>query len=260
MGKKTREAGTCEFCGALGVTQEHVWPKSVREYFSDRVQRHLNARIDVQPSSCGSYTAIRPDPILVRGDVITKTVRKVCEVCNGGWMRLLDESITPQLFSMIKGENTKLDESDLNRLAKWCIKVSMVCELLDATTSASRFEDRKQLRDHFMIRTPLSIKWAVWLGKSDDQAWKRRYKHCAFAIRPNASLEPVVCDSQATTIGLGKLFMHAFSTQTDSIAGPPAKPATHGMKLILPFTPEYLNTSDLAILSSKACEEISKGI
>lgn len=69
-------------------------------------------------------TAMPGDPIIRRErkseSLATLKLRRVCEVCNTGWMSDLEELTKPLLLPLIEGDSSKLSAATQRQITAWC--------------------------------------------------------------------------------------------------------------------------------------------
>jgi hypothetical protein len=56
------------------------------------------------------------------------TTRKVCQVCNNGWMSRLESAVRATMGSLVNDLSLWLDEEQQRLLARWATKTAMVIE------------------------------------------------------------------------------------------------------------------------------------
>ena len=99
----------CIFCDHTGMSKEHIWPDWMEELFprSDSDQHNqFRARFRLDPSGetiVTQSTKTRP------GHASTKHVRKVCNICNNGWMSEMEKRTKPLLLALARGEPCNID-------------------------------------------------------------------------------------------------------------------------------------------------------
>ena len=113
-------APICIFCGERRkMSKEHVIPQWVSKELA-KDPRELQSPITV----CVDGKPTRQMP---SSRVINIVTKRVCKVCNEGWMETwLERPVQPTLTSMLHGERTVLDVEARVHLAGWAAKVAMV--------------------------------------------------------------------------------------------------------------------------------------
>jgi hypothetical protein len=93
--------------------KEHVWPRWVR--------KHAREVMGIDPPNTQRYRGTqehRGKPPKVKserkgGGRLSLTIPDVCEGCNGGWMKQLEDDTKPMLLPMIEGKARKLSSGHL---------------------------------------------------------------------------------------------------------------------------------------------------
>lgn len=105
---------TCVFCGAEGVSKEHLWSDWIRGMLSDPSEATAHTR-----NIAGVSQEWKAPPF-------TAVVRCVCSRCNHGWMSDIENEVKPHLQPMIQGRQRILGTKAQTALAKWVfLKVLM---------------------------------------------------------------------------------------------------------------------------------------
>jgi hypothetical protein len=118
-----RGSRQCLFCGSVGrLTEEHVFgdwlhnlgftdPAGIREMIED---------------------ADLENPVIQIGHPFHRKLRIVCEPCNGGWMKGMEDAAKPLLIKMFNSNssNVELDDADQLTLARWAFKTAAVLSQL----------------------------------------------------------------------------------------------------------------------------------
>lgn len=110
---------SCIFCGGDGGSREHAWPAWLRRY--------------LVPLAAGADADERKR-LDTEADF---TVDCVCDRCNRGWMRKLENLVNPNLKKMMVGESCTLSGRDVFALRRWAIKTSAVFEGFSGNFHAS---------------------------------------------------------------------------------------------------------------------------
>jgi hypothetical protein len=133
--------GQCAFCGAIDVTEEHVFPKWISRELSKLAP--LQVTTEYGPRRLPQLEMTAP----------------VCEKCNNRWLSVLEGDVQPVLAPLIRGEEHTLSPDDQPLLAAWAAKTAL---MLDLASGASIVPTGfyYELRQH---RTALRSH-AVWVG------------------------------------------------------------------------------------------------
>lgn len=162
--KRRQQRGRCSFCGAEGVTKEHVWAKSLIKLFaSSGVIRH-----EYGHPEAGIESKVK------RANTFAVLSRKVCRSCNSGWMREADDAARPLLAAFAKNQPIRLGPSEQKQLAFWTTKTLLA--LLMVEPEEFRFAGPECYRH--LYETQASLPGSqVWLGANEhgDLAWARSH-------------------------------------------------------------------------------------
>lgn len=113
-----QEAIRCIFCGSPDLNWEHVYscwthkflpPRAMKKYLLAHVDSHIN----------------RSDRTLIKrqGDIRDWQIKCVCEPCNNGWMRRIENQARPIMrplidaTALLKGETIQLTPHDQKIIA-----------------------------------------------------------------------------------------------------------------------------------------------
>lgn len=100
------------FCGAAGLTREHVWPQWLIRELRERPIRVWRGR--------GNEWIARD---------LAMTARFVCAHCNNGWMSRLEAAVRPILLPLfVATTDQRIDAAGQSMLARWAVKTAMVFE------------------------------------------------------------------------------------------------------------------------------------
>ena len=83
---KDKTPGRCAFCGATGMSKEHIWSDWLKEVLPPTSSHHSQTRTTT--AFVGNVALLIPSmPTQHRGAVTQRKIRKFCDICNNGWMR-----------------------------------------------------------------------------------------------------------------------------------------------------------------------------
>jgi hypothetical protein len=200
--------GTCIFCGAYGLTKEHMWPDWLRNYIPRNQDEH-------QISS--TLTRVNGDEVSYQrrsGDPHSRRIHCVCKPCNSGWMSRLQSSAKPILVPMLEGRDIVLLKNSQTILAAWVGMTVMVAEFASRDKVAIPYSDRVFLR---MNQRPPSH-WRIWIGSHRRQQ-QPMFAHNVLTFTKQKSQIgftdlPLASNTQTTTICLGEhLVIYAMSSE-----------------------------------------------
>jgi len=109
-------APTCIFCDRPTGPVQYLWPEWLCQVFTDRLD-------DWNKQSGSDERFVER----LRMEV-DQTIDCICEPCSHGWMRRLDEKVSPFLPSMMVGTKTRLSPVQQRLLARWSAKIAAVTE------------------------------------------------------------------------------------------------------------------------------------
>jgi len=130
--------------------------------------------------------------------------------------RIEDEAIAVT-SALIKDQEIRFDENEQRRLAALLCLITMRLEFL-SHMRAIPLEDRLHLKQY---GEPPKL-WTIWitkyLGEKADDHWSR---FCAMQVgsTPPDKVGAVHCNTQVTTMVIGKLCAHLFSSTVSPIIG-----------------------------------------
>jgi hypothetical protein len=151
-------ANACVFCGddSRRLTDEHVFADWISEFFQVVYGKPLGGVAQLVNAEGGitQYTMIP----------FQQVVKIVCEKCNTGWMRRLEDGVQAVLKRMMLGQPTRLRPETQMKLATWAVKTALVLDHLqpaarvipDAHYSSFHAQQRP-LRTHFVLISHRSV-------------------------------------------------------------------------------------------------------
>jgi hypothetical protein len=130
----------CVFCGAEGVSKEHLWSDWIRGMLTDPSEATAHTR-----NSARTAQEWKAPPF-------TAVVRCVCARCNQGWMSDIETEVKPHLQPMIQGRQRILGTKAQTALAKWVfLKVLMFDQWRN---DDSRIVSSEHYRDFYAGKRP----------------------------------------------------------------------------------------------------------
>jgi hypothetical protein len=111
---------------------------------------------------------------------------------------------------LLESKHSK-NRCDLNR------NETMIAEYFDPPRVAVPLIERQFLRRH---RKPPTENWRIWIGNYERRQWNAQWAHSAAGIAPVTSMprpDPQIPNTQTTTIIVGKLYAHIFSSEIQSL-------------------------------------------
>src|SRR6266508_3266292 len=128
---------TCLFCGGgPPFNEEHVWARWLWDYLFEPGEAALIVK--GFRDSQGEHP-VGDKPFNKDLNVIT---RAVCERCNGGWMKRLEDQMKDMLTrppphekqTMLWGQEVELFKKGRNLLARWAVKTAITRDSVDPPT------------------------------------------------------------------------------------------------------------------------------
>lgn len=211
--KKPRRAnlkgpGRCIFCGAFGLTHEHIWADWLKNYIPRDQPYHTLRKADVDPYETHKISLDRQT-----GDLHSRRVYCVCKPCNSGWMSRLQMLVRPFLAPMLVGEQTVLHRRAQTTLSAWVAMMIMVAEYVNRDKVAIPQSDRTFLRE---CQKPPNH-WRIWIGAHLNETFPI-YTHNILEFAEEGEQVPRRArasgqNTHATTICVGEyLLIHAMSS------------------------------------------------
>jgi hypothetical protein len=155
--KQHQTKAICYACGKPGVTHEHIWnqwtEKALPKLHEKRYEI-VTGLVDERGNPIPSSTRI------AQGEIRTKTSRRFCKSCNGGWMREIGEAAKPHAIKLIKGEQIDIGPDEQRSLGAWIALCAMVADL----QGKSRHKFPRSDVDHFYGNHSPPPHWYVGLG------------------------------------------------------------------------------------------------
>ena len=236
------------FCSETGVTKGHVWPDWLNSILPRTATHHEEL--------IGEFSTFTPDvpgpPKNYRvrqGHARSRKPRNTCGKCNSGWMSRIEDDAIKTATALIKDEPLSLTENAQRELAAFLCLISMRLEFL-GRLRAIPATDRIYLKDHKL--PPAS--WMVWIakytGEKADEHWSR-YCGMQLGLTPTDKVGAEHCNTQVTTLIIGKLCAHLFSSTEIPFEGYEGARLTRiwpltGLALDTRFLPDI---SDAAVVS-----------
>lgn len=204
-----KSPGLCIFCDKPGrLTKQHVWPKWLKKYNLPEDTHHYQVTAE---ANYRNPTDIKSSAKRLQGHSGARRFRKVCRTCNGGWIRQIEESVTPFVLAMMDGNFVTLSRDEQRRLSVWLALVAIMSEFTDPRTMAIPPEHRHWLKQ----RIEPAAGWMVWIGRYSGSNWRQHVlRHYGMQLEPSPdeNVQAPICDTQTTTLVIGQLCAHIFSS------------------------------------------------
>jgi hypothetical protein len=203
----SRPPTICVFCGRTGATKSHVWPDWIAKVLPPNATHH--------ETIVGSFTTFIPK---ARGQSLAKTVkpghigtrkpRNTCGECNNGWMKQIEESVMSIMQPLLFGDQFLLNVWQQRRLATFLCLVSMRVETSYHDMKVIPVADRDYLRKN--LEAPPD--WKIWIARYAGYKTEQRYNAMQIMSHPTETIGAQYCNSQVTTLAIGKLLAYLFSS------------------------------------------------
>lgn len=166
----------------------------------------------------------------------------------------IEDDAIPVTTALVNDEPYTLDEESQRHLAAFLSLISMRLEFL-GRMRAIPATDRLYLKAN---RLP-PPSWMIWIakyaGEKADEHWSR-YCGIQVGLTPADKVGPDYCNTQVTTLVLGKLCAHLFSSTELPFEGYEGARLTR----IWPLTGLSLNTSFLPDISDEAVVSLHEAL
>jgi hypothetical protein len=220
----------CIFCGATPLSKEHIWSEWTYRILP-KVKGGLHIRGVVQTSSGSPKIKGIRKIKRYQGQVNTIQVKAVCASkksgtnnlgkvgCNNGWMNAQEEAVKPILTPLILEQSILMDQSKQAILASWFVTKIMVAEFENPEDLVSTQEERDFV---FKNRCP-PPDWKVWIGCQTGNKWRTGYGRHTSTLellengRPVFPNIPPIKNTQLVTMGIGRVFIHAFYSRSSAL-------------------------------------------
>ncbi|HWD29627.1 MAG TPA: hypothetical protein VG387_20815 [Rhizomicrobium sp.] len=196
------------------MSKEHLYANWLGKHIPSRVDEHgINFTL-VAPKSSSHFTKMRS------GDSHARKIRRVCAICNKGWMSRLQEATKPYLLPLIEGRRTILSRKGQKAIAVWAAMTVMTGEFLDDSEEFVAISQSD--RDHLRTEHRVPFGWRIWIGCYRWREGVNRWTHHVMCFgekgdgsRPGDMSVPQ--NTQTTTICIGdNLFIHVMSSSAPS--------------------------------------------
>jgi hypothetical protein len=243
--------GQCAFCGGRGITKEHIIAGWIKRLLPTE-EKHFRFRGARSGEGPSKRTQLR----LSQGSAFNAHTRKVCGKCNNGWMNDLEKRVQPILIPLIRGEKVVLQPEAQLILAGWIAKTVMTANTVYPESNAITQFDRSIV---MATSRPLD-NWQIWLALHHNKEWRTGLDHIGVALHRKADYEKNKnkINTQSTTIGLGSLLIHAFSSALPSVRFNPSPEFGTRLHRVWPQTNEKISWPPTSALSDEDVERLGR--
>jgi hypothetical protein len=141
-------------------------------------------------------------------------------------MNAIECAARPKLTALIRGERQELNATDVETIATWTVKTSLMVQLTGTSTAALDDVYKNFFRDQ---RPPVNA--AVWAAAVNGEDWTLRSETMSVLVATDGEgitiQDPP--NTLAVTLGLGALLLHSIITARASISYPPHHEITNGV-------------------------------
>ena len=207
-------ARKCIFCGNPGVSRTHIWPDWLSKMFpADARDEFREYRAPSSPTT--EVKDLRS--LKKQGNIFSQKPKLACVQCNNGWMNWFEDEISHLIRPALTGAAAvSLSRSQTQILAGWVCLITILIEFIQGHDRGILEKDRLYLRKH---RCPTS-NWSIFVAGITGPIWSRAYLHYPFRFyKADNAIELFTearfigsCNTQITSLGMGKLFFHIFSS------------------------------------------------
>lgn len=211
--------GVCIYCGERRkLTKEHVFPDWIRNILPRKSGRHTLRFVDKASARAEDIQTLKK----IDGDPGSLRIRRVCGVCNGGWMSTLQQKAKPIITALVMGEGDTLTSAQQRIIAGFVAMTVVINDYKHPEYVAISAIERQILR---ATGTP-PRSWWIWLGRyaggGDFTSYRATYSW-------PLSSQARICNSQVTTYTIGKTVFQAMSFGHPRAEDPPFVEAMYAM-------------------------------
>lgn len=249
-------AKKCIFCSNTGMTKEHFWPDWMRQHIgvseSDTYKRSILTSDSKKPVKL-KKESLKP------GNLLSLKIRVVCAGCNNGWMSELENDMKPFLLSAIEGKDAELQDTDIEKLARWIVMKVIVLEHSEEGTQVTPKDERIKLRESLEI--PKYFR--VYLGTHGSSRYADALKHTltlsASKDGPTTGMQGMQCNTIAVSFFVGPLFIYVFACR-EKFEGMLSIMRLNQMRCIFPNKKRRLRLHNLKEIDGKRISHISNAL
>lgn len=208
----SKPAGRCVFCGERKkLTHGHIWPEWIGESMPFEDKQHIQI-IGHTYTFTPRMKTPRAQRIVKQGHGTSRKPRNTCRDCNGGWMSRIEGAAKPVALSLMQGRPILLGIAEQMLLASLLCLITVRNEFSALAAIAVPAEERAWLRTQL---TPPWKNWKIWIaryvGARLNEHWVLHYP-MHIDSEPGAETGPHKTNTQTTTLVIGQLCAHVFSS------------------------------------------------
>lgn len=214
----SRPAGKCEYCGKIGdLTKGHIWPEWIKKFLPTVAHSHVHTVGSTDPlDPSGGKGIVRRR--VRQGHAGSRKLRNTCKSCNSGWMSRLENAAMPVAGPLIQNQGRLIQTFEQRILAAFLCLITLRVEFTNLSTQTTTSEDREWLMKNFEPPEHWKIWIANYVGKDPEVDWCRHFG-MDLVFNPVHDGKPPKCNTQTTTIVIGHLCAHIFSSTALDVRG-----------------------------------------
>ncbi len=207
----SKPPGKCVFCDREGnLTHGHIWPEWIGEVmpFEDTHHVQLVGHIETfrpRMRVPGFRRRVR------QGHGTARKPRNTCRDCNSGWMSKIESASKLATTRLMRGEPLILDRVHQMLVATLLCLIAVRNEFSALAARGVSEGERTWLRTKL---TP-PWNWQIWIARyrslRPNEHWCLHLP-MHIASTPTAETGPDKCNTQTTTLAIGQLSAHLFSS------------------------------------------------
>jgi hypothetical protein len=125
-------------------------------------------------------------------------------------MSRIEQEAIPDATPLILGQGAQVEPDGQKRLAAFICLMTMRAEFLETKTMATSAAERSWIKD----KGEPPENWKIWITRFAGKSNRHWVYHHGLSASPPDVQVGASCDTQTTTMVLGELCAHAFSSRT----------------------------------------------
>jgi hypothetical protein len=226
---------TCIYCGKKNkLSGEHIIADWVRKSVPRRGleggagRTVKNSLLSVSAKSPGNAESSYKN-----GHIGSHKIYNVCESCNNGWMKGIQDAAKPVIDPLMRGVWSGLNRNSSEMISSW---VAMTVMNVDAAEERGGGIPQKDRYFLFSKKSPPPC-MNIFIGRKTGGD-EYLVTHCPMRVSQKGSPSPTKHTSQITTLSIGQLVVHAYSFP-DFIK--PVNPFVYGQNFgVIPVYPIWM--------------------
>ncbi len=165
----TEKSKPCAYCDQPGRSREHYFPQWMHSQFEELPSQMFRSADTHFHDETGRVDHGISTKRLGRS-LVKDVERRVCAVCNNGWMSRLTETAKGALEPLLFGSPEAIDTADQILIAKWVAMTIMTVEIGQRYAGVETAERHKFRTDEVVPHD-----WRIWLARYDGIRWNAAY-------------------------------------------------------------------------------------